>query len=164
MASLRDYIFYTFPPGFVAFFVFTAAVLLAPILLGEALAFRRAANGARHRRWQQGLASIWLVVGLATLALAGGSWTLYLPLRGNLSFEVADCCSEHPFRDIPGGGKLKQILGIYETLAVPSVVWLVIAYALALVSLVTLAVLRRQAEAAVDTAASAHVMPPTDGT
>ncbi len=53
MSSLRDYIYYGFPPAFVAFFIFAAAVLLAPFLLGEALALYRAARGPGHRRWQQ---------------------------------------------------------------------------------------------------------------
>lgn len=152
MPSLRDYIFYMFPPGFVAFFVFTAAVLLAPVLLGEALALTRAAHGAQHRRWQQWWAPVCLVAGLGTLALAGIFWALYRHLQGYPSFYVAVCCSQQPYGELLRFDAFKQAVEIYETLAVPSVVWLIIAYALALAGLVALAVLRRQAEAAIDAA------------
>ena len=131
MASLRESVFNEFPPGFVVLFVFVASVLLAPILLGEAIALYSAARGARHRRWRPWLSIVPLLAGLLNLVLAAIRWTLlHRPIYSyqSLTFET------------------------YEALAVPSVVSLLIAYCLALAGLVALAVLRRQAEAAIDAA------------
>lgn len=152
MPNLRDFIFYGFPPAFVALFVLAASVLLAPVLVGEALALFRAARGARHRRWQRWLALVQLLAGLGTLALVGIFRVLYLGLRGSYSFTVATCCSEHPYRDWPGflDSATRQALGTYESLAVPSVVWLLIAYGLTLGDLVVLAVVRGQREVKIE--------------
>ncbi len=128
MASLDEPVF---DPYFVVFFVFVASVLLAPILLGEALALYGAARGPRYRRWRPWLSLVPLLAGLVNFALADIRWTLlHRPIYSyqSLTFET------------------------YEALAVPSVVSLLVAYGLALAGLVALAVLRRQAEAAIDTA------------
>ena len=139
---LQQYIFDQFPSEDIAFFLCAIAAMLAPILVAEALALERMLHRPGHWRWRETLTFLPLLAGLANLALVRALWKLYLTLS-TYALERRTCKGARCIDLFPPSAVMEASREL-ERLVIPSLLWLLAIYVLALVGLAMLSIGRRR--------------------
>jgi hypothetical protein len=145
MPNLHDlintYLSDAFGVGFAAFFLGAVAACLAPLLLVEGTVLL----GMSHLRlrpwgWRPWMAIVLLLTGVGNLVLATKFHMLYTFVQTHDHF----ICRVHPCGPLLPDPATARVLTAIDSLATPSVLWLLATYALALVGLVMLGAGRRR--------------------
>lgn len=114
---------------------------LAFLILLEGWTLLGVPQQARQWRWRQWIAAVLLLAGIGSLAVTGMFSMLYPVLR---SHPLTGCNRRMPGIAIPcdlwPDAATRQALEVFSRFAIPSVMWLLATYVLALVGLVGLGV------------------------